>query len=59
MLLKMVSISPPSQYIAGPKALDRSGAKYCSLVISAPANVSVLNDVFTWFIVPFVAVGCF
>jgi hypothetical protein len=37
----------------------RSGAKYRTTLIIAPANISVLNDVFAWFIVPLIAVGHF
>jgi hypothetical protein len=29
------------------------------MLIIGPANISVLNDVFAWFIVPFIAVGRF
>jgi hypothetical protein len=29
------------------------------MLIIAPANISVLNDVFAWFIVPLIAVGRF
>jgi hypothetical protein len=36
-----------------------SGAKYRATLIVAPANISVLNDVFAWCIVPLIAVGCF
>jgi hypothetical protein len=35
------------------------GAKYRSTLTIAPANMSVLNDVFAWFSVPFIAVGRF
>jgi hypothetical protein len=28
------------------------GGKYCSQVVSAPANIYVLNVVFAWLIVP-------
>jgi hypothetical protein len=28
------------------------------MLIIAPVNISVLNDVFAWFIVPVIAVGC-
>jgi hypothetical protein len=35
----------------------RSGAKYGTMPIIAPAHISVLN--FAWFIVPLIAVGCF
>jgi hypothetical protein len=37
----------------------RSGAKYETTLIIAPGNISVLNDVFAWFIVPSIAVGRF
>jgi hypothetical protein len=37
----------------------RSGAKYSTTLIIAPANMSVLNNVFAWFIVPLIAVGRF
>jgi hypothetical protein len=36
-----------------------SGAKYRTTLIIAPANISVLNDVFACFIVPLIAVGRF
>jgi hypothetical protein len=29
------------------------------MLIIAPANISVLNDVFAWFIVPLIALGRF
>jgi hypothetical protein len=29
------------------------------MLIIAPANISVLKDIFAWFIVPFIAVGRF
>jgi hypothetical protein len=35
----------------------RSGAKYLTMLIVAPANISLLNDVFARFIVPLIAVG--
>jgi hypothetical protein len=37
----------------------RSGAKYRATLNIAPATISVLNDVFAWFIVPLIAVGHF
>jgi hypothetical protein len=37
----------------------RSGAKHGTTLIIAPANISVLNDVCAWFIVPWIAVGRF
>jgi hypothetical protein len=39
----------------------RSGAKNCTTLIIAPANISELNDAFAfaWFIVPSFAVGRF
>jgi hypothetical protein len=37
----------------------RSGAKYCTTLIIAPANISGLNDLFACFIVPLIAVGRF
>jgi hypothetical protein len=37
----------------------RSGAKYSTTLRIAPAKISVLNDVFAWFIVPLIAVGHF
>jgi hypothetical protein len=37
----------------------RSGAKYWTTLIVAPANISVLNDVFAQFIVPLIAIGRF
>jgi hypothetical protein len=37
----------------------RSGAKYLTMPISAPAHSSVLNDVFAEVIVPLIAVGRF
>jgi hypothetical protein len=40
------------------KALvSRSGTKHGTTLITAPANISLLNDVFAWFIVPLIAVG--
>jgi hypothetical protein len=38
---------------------DRSGARYCTTLIIAPAKISVLNDLFARFIVPLIAVGRF
>jgi hypothetical protein len=38
-------------------SMHRSGAKYRTTPIFAPANISVLNDAFAWFIVPLIAVG--
>jgi hypothetical protein len=35
----------------------RSGANYLTTLIIAPANISVLNDVFSWFNLPLIAVG--
>jgi hypothetical protein len=37
----------------------RSGAKYSTTLIIAPAHISVLNDVFAWSVVPLIAVGHF
>jgi hypothetical protein len=37
----------------------RSDAKYWTTLIMAPAHISMLNDVFAWFIVPLIAVGRF
>jgi hypothetical protein len=37
----------------------RSDAKYRATLIIAPANISVLNGVFAWFIVPSNALGRF
>jgi hypothetical protein len=37
----------------------RSGAKYCTTLVIAPANISEQNDVFAWFIVPLIAIGRF
>jgi hypothetical protein len=37
----------------------RSGAKYLTTLIIAPANISVLNDVFAWLIMLLIAVGHF
>jgi hypothetical protein len=37
----------------------RSGAKYLTTLIIAPAHISVLNGVFACFIVPLIAVGRF
>jgi hypothetical protein len=36
-----------------------SGAKYWITLIIAPADISVLNDVFAWFIVPLIGVRRF
>jgi hypothetical protein len=36
-----------------------SRAKYLTMLIVAPANIHLLNNVFAWFIVPFIAVGRF
>jgi hypothetical protein len=40
-----------------PHSLYRSGAKYWTSLIFAPANISLLNDVFARFTVPLIAVG--
>jgi hypothetical protein len=37
----------------------RSGTTYRTTLIIAPANISLLNDVFAWLIVPLIAVGHF
>jgi hypothetical protein len=37
----------------------RSGAKYYTTLIIAPANISVLNDLYACFIVHLIAVGRF
>jgi hypothetical protein len=37
----------------------RSGAKYLTTLIIAPANIPVMNDGFACFIVPLIAVGRF
>jgi hypothetical protein len=37
--------------------MSRSGGKYCSPVIIAPANLSVLDLIFAWFIVTLITVG--
>jgi hypothetical protein len=37
----------------------RSGAQHGTILFIAPSNVSVPNDVFAWFIVPWIAVGRF
>jgi hypothetical protein len=37
----------------------RSCAKHGTTLITAPAHISVLNDVFAWFILPSIAVGRF
>jgi hypothetical protein len=37
----------------------RSGAKYRTMLIIAPASTPVLNDVLAWFIVPSIEVGRF
>jgi hypothetical protein len=37
----------------------RSGAKYGTTRVIVQANISVLNNIFAWFIVPLIAVGCF
>jgi hypothetical protein len=37
----------------------RSSAKYLTTLIIAPANISVLNHVIPWFIVPLIAVERF
>jgi hypothetical protein len=36
-----------------------SGATYWTTLSIAPANISLLNDVFAWFIVPLTAAGRF
>jgi hypothetical protein len=41
------------------RLMHRSCAKYCTTLIIAPANISVLNDLFACFIVPLIAVGRF
>jgi hypothetical protein len=44
------------QEVRGPY---RSGAKYCTKLIFAPANISVLNDISACFIAPLIAAGRF
>jgi hypothetical protein len=41
------------------KCVYRSSAKDRTTPIVSPANISVLNDVFAWFMVPLIASGRF
>jgi hypothetical protein len=65
MHLALIALSANTKFLAagneaGCSAMaSRNGAKYWTTLIIAPANISVLNDVFAWFSVPLIAVGRF
>jgi hypothetical protein len=56
-LITLITLLPPLWSV--PQLVYRSGAKYCTTLVIAPANISEQNDVFAWFIVPLIAIGRF